>query len=846
MLKFARFLLLIILYPEATTAQINFSPNIAYQQYKVTDDSSRICCLSIGLLSNVDSLRGFQLGLVESTTRKDMRGVNIGGLWCSGRSNVHGLQLGGLINGVGEKMSGVQIATVANLAASTNGIQLAALGNASATRFRGLQISGVSNVAVGVEKGIQLSALVNVSSGVVRGAQIGSYNYADTLNGSQIGLINVALTHPRGVQVGIFNYTRDTIANKIGLVNINPRTRIDLLLSYGSASRLNTALRFRNRSTYSMVGFGLHYVGFDDAFSGTVFYRLGQYFPISKRWTLSGDLGFWHIENFEKNTRDKPQRLYSLQAHANADYQLSPMVGAFVSVGYGKTRYYGSNNKYKQGFLGSIGFTFKYDWKSNKQPLIEKALRRRTPVDSLKAFAYDAPWWQEKKKYWLGVAEAAGINVLVHSFDRFILNEDFAKVNFKTIGANFKNAFVWDNDQFSTNLFAHPYHGNLYFNAARSNGLNFWESVPYTFGGSLMWELIGEVEPPAINDLIATSFGGVCIGEITHRISALILNDRTRGFRRFLREFAATIINPMHGFNRLVSGEATRIHSDYYLYHDYARFPVEFNITIGSRYLADDGGLFRGEHNPYINMFLDYGDLFNEDENKPYDYFSANITIGLSANQPIINGMHLLGKLWSVPVYTGKHFDTEFGIFHHFNYYDSKQVKDGTSLTPYRISEAAAFGPGLIYRFQNVGNLKHLEQRLFMDAILLGGTKSDYYNVIDRDYNMGSGYSFKSNTIMEFARLGKFLLNLDYYRIFTWKGYENKDLEKIDPLFVNAQGDRGNAQLLVINPRMIFRLRGNLGIELSGSYFVRDTQYKFYDNVHTRTFELNGGLIYRF
>ena len=28
----------------------------------------------------------------------------------------------------------------------------------------------------------------------------------------------------------------------------------------------------------------------------------------------------------------------------------------------------------------------------------------------------------------------------------------------------------------------------------------------------------------------------------------------------------------------------------------------------------------------------------------------------------------------------------------------------------------------------------------------------------------------------------------DYYCIFTWKGYEGKDLEHTDPLYLNAQG----------------------------------------------------------
>ena len=63
----------------------------------------------------------------------------------------------------------------------------------------------------------------------MRGLQLGTYNYADTLTGLQIGLLNIALQQPKGLQIGIINYSRDTLTNKIGLVNIGPQTKIDVL-----------------------------------------------------------------------------------------------------------------------------------------------------------------------------------------------------------------------------------------------------------------------------------------------------------------------------------------------------------------------------------------------------------------------------------------------------------------------------------------------------------------------------------------------------------------------------------------------------------------------------------------
>lgn len=712
------------------------------------------------------------------------------------------------------------------------GFSLGAISNIN-NKLHGVQMSGITNISSGVEKGIQMAGIVNVSAGYMRGLQLAAYNYSDSLNGTQIGLINVARTHPRGWQVGLVNYTRDTIAYKIGLVNINPRTRIDYMAFAGTTSKINGALRFRNRSTYNIIGIGSHYMGLDSKFSGAIYYRLGQYFNVTPRLSLSGDLGYYHIETFNDDA-DKPQRLYSLQAHFNADYQLNRTLGLYASVGYGDTRYYAHHKHYKNGLIGQLGLTFRYQRHNEQQ------IPTLTAIDDAEYTSIQDE--RQKKRPWMAALQATGINLLVHGFDRFVMDEDFAQVNMHTIHNNFKNGFVWDNDQFSTNLFAHPYHGNLYYNAARSNGLTFWESAPYALGGSLMWEFCGEIEPPAINDLIATTFGGICIGEITHRVSNVILNDRSRGFRRFLREFAATAICPMQGLNRMISGKAWHVDPLAKPYHDYNRFPVKFSITPGARYLADDGEMFRGEWNPYVSLNLEYGDPFNRRENKPYDYFLADVKIGMSSNQPLINALHLMGRIWSAPIFSERTVDAEVGIYQHFNYYDSKPVKDGTNQTPYRISEAASFGPGMMIRFPETGALERLEQRVFISGILLGGTKSDYYNVIDRDYNMGSGFSVKTMTYMDFRHFGRFELKTDYYRIFTWKGYEGKDLSTINPLYLNAQGDKGNASLLVVNPRWEFDITQGLSLSASTAYFVRATHYHSHPDVTASTFEFRFGL----
>ena len=741
-----------------------------------------------------------------------------------------------------DTMRSVQLGIFSSVATDdVSGLQLSSMSNISAAPLHGLQFSGVSNISQGIDRGIQLSGILNLSSGYMRGLQLGTINYADSLNGTQLGLFNVARSHPKGWQVGIVNVTRDTIGRKIGLVNVNPNTVIDYLFFGGTSSKLNAAVRMRNRSTYSILGVGTHYMGLDAKFSGALYYRLGQYFQLSPRWTLSGDVGIFHIETFQHHNAEKPERLYSLQARINADYQISDRLGAFVSVGYGDTRYYSHSRSYRSRPLFEMGLTLRHPRVTTMELQPESHLELAESGDSVLALP-------AKKRPWRAVAEATGINVLVHCFDRFVLNEEFSQTTLRSLRRNFTDGMVWDNDYFITNMFAHPYHGNLYFNSARSNGLTFWESAPFALGGSLMWEFLGETEPPAINDVIATTMGGIAIGEITHRVSNVILDDRSRGFRRFLREAAATLIDPIKGFNRIISGEAWRVRSDHYLYHDRNELPLDFSVSFGTRYLADDGALFRGENGAYVTLFMGYGTpVDGEPHTTPYDFFEVEANFGLGGSQPMVNALHIVGRLWSMPILDKKNMAGEFGIYQHFNYYNSEPVKDGSELTPYRISEAGAVGPGFIFMLPRVGAMSKLEQRVFLDLILLGGTKSDYFNVIERNYNMGSGFSLKSKTFVEFGNVARLILHAKYFRLYTWKGYETKDLEHITDLhYLNVQGDRGNAGLLVVNPIIEVGLKKNWSLSFSSTYYTRRTYYKYHPNVTANTFEVRAGVTCHF
>ena len=451
-----------------------------------------------------------------------------------------------------------------------------------------------------------------------------------------------------------------------------------------------------------------------------------------------------------------------------------------------------------------------------------------------------------QKHPWKAAWQTFGINTGIWAFDRYILQEDFAKISFNTIKENIKTGFVWDNDQFSTNLFAHPYHGNLYYNTARSNGMTFWESAPYALGGSLMWEIVAENEPPSINDLIATTVGGIALGEFTYRMSSLVLNDSKRGIPRFISELLGTVISPIRGLNRMINGDMWKVKHTNYKYHDYDKIPVRMYISSGNRYLASHAQLFDGEHNPYLKLHTIYGDPFNQETNLPYDYLTASITLGMSPNQPFISHINLMGRLWSRQLTNKSQSKMMIGIFQHFNYYDSKEVKDGSGIIPYKISEAASVGPGIIYKHNNLLPQMNLQQEVYLSGILLGGGLTDHYKVIDRNYNLGSGYSIKSYSELELGRLARIYLHADFYHLFTWKGYDKKGLQTNNPLYYNTQGDKGNTIFLILTPSCDIAFAKHWKCSMDIAYYFRRTHYAYYKDVHSKTVETRLGITYEF
>src|SRR5258705_10373567 len=155
----------------------------------------------------------------------------------------------------------------------------------------------------------------------------------------------------------------------------------------------------------------------------------------------------------------------------------------------------------------------------------------------------------------MAISQVALINTFVNRMDAWAFKQDWARSGTRVWGNDLRLGWEWDEDAFTTNRVAPPYHGGLSFNAARANGIGFFQAVPYAIMGSWTWEYFGEKYRPSLNDWYMTSFGGITLGEVFHRITATIRDNRATGRGRILREIAALPMDPIGSLNRLARGQ---------------------------------------------------------------------------------------------------------------------------------------------------------------------------------------------------------------------------------------------------------------------------------------------------
>lgn len=448
-------------------------------------------------------------------------------------------------------------------------------------------------------------------------------------------------------------------------------------------------------------------------------------------------------------------------------------------------------------------------------------------VDSVSCQAPDSAdvaYYHGSKRYLTTAAEVVGFNTGLWAIDRWVCNSDFARISFKTIAANFREGFKWDNDQLGTNMFLHPYTGNLYYNAARSNGFNFWQSGLWALGGSALWEMCMENEYPSINDIISTPIGGMCIGEVTYRASDAIIDDRSTGAERVAREVGVFLVSPMRGLNRVLRGDAWRHRAT--SGRVFGTPAVRMEISTGVSVLDYRHDNSRTRVGGTLRVNLEYGNRYEVKSTKPYDYFIADVSLNMMKTQPMLQHFGVIGRLLARELAEDRDQHVSIGLFQHFDYYDTDTIKGGE--IPYKLGVPASVGAGVYYRDIERGRCV-FDAYGHVNAVILGAIMSDHYRLGERNYNLAAGMSTKVgiNFVFDRGRWG-FSANNSLYLLWTWKGYSPfTDFATVDTRTLNVMGDRSRALFSVTSVRADLRLTRRLYLTLSLEHYLRVTHYRY-------------------
>jgi hypothetical protein len=283
------------------------------------------------------------------------------------------------------------------------------------------------------------------------------------------------------------------------------------------------------------------------------------------------------------------------------------------------------------------------------------------------AFATDAETAEEieaRKSYAIPALEIVGFDILVNRYNRYFSNDkNVYKVSWSSVKRNLHSGWGTDQDPFKTNQLGHPYQGSMYHGFARSAGLNYWQSLGYTFAGSLAWEIAGETTRPSRNDQIASGIGGSFLGEALFRMSNLFL-EKADSVPSFWREVGAAVISPATGFNRLAFGDRfDRVFPSHNPVH-YTR--IGFG-AMGTAQNTQGSSTQRTRDEAQVDFSLEYG-LPGSDSyayRRPFDYFTFLATAS-SANgfENVMTRGLLVGKEYQA----GDNYRGIWGLYGSYDY----------------------------------------------------------------------------------------------------------------------------------------------------------------------------------
>jgi hypothetical protein len=416
------------------------------------------------------------------------------------------------------------------------------------------------------------------------------------------------------------------------------------------------------------------------------------------------------------------------------------------------------------------------------------------------------------KSYLIPALEVPGFLVLLNIYDRYAYpdqTQDGKKVYSSTFSSTWEHLrdqnWVFDQDPFNINQFAHPYQGATMYGFARSTGLNFWESLAYSNVGSFMWKMAGETDPPSINDQVTTGNAGSLLGEALFRMAGLVLEgggEKPDGWH----ELGAAIVSPPTAVNRLAFGD---------------RFKTVFPSHRPATYWRTQLGT-SFNNSSQLDATLDFGMSYGlpgkagYTYTRPLDYFDFEITGQARADNPVSNVL-LRGLLYGTDYHYGNDYRGIWGLYGSYDYLSPSAFRVSTTAISLGTTGQYWMAPDIALQGSILG------------GVGFGAAGTTPSSEGDRDYHYGvAPQGLLALRLLFGSRAALELIGRGYY--VTGSGEFNSLSTGSNP--VDSAG--GSETIFRLKSAFNIRVYGRHGLGLQYIESIRDSQYGGQPSRHQR------------
>jgi hypothetical protein len=323
--------------------------------------------------------------------------------------------------------------------------------------------------------------------------------------------------------------------------------------------------------------------------------------------------------------------------------------------------------------------------------------------------------------------------------------------------------------------------------------------------GSGTWEYFGETNHASLNDFINTTLGGIALGEMFHRAAWLVRDTRATGKGRLWSEIGGTVLDPITGLNRFMTGDSSRLSDK----------PAEFvpsaldgSVAAGVLWRGSQTRAVESSGDPFLEIDLLYGDATKGSSRTPYDAFGVRLRFGGGSS---FSEARVRGRLLGVPL-TDK---LQFSVLQSYDFQSNDVYSTGSQ----------SFDSSLGF-MQPLSKRNSLYLMGWGGLTVLGAVDSLPADITERPdepenpegpqgvsegpryYDYGPGGNLGATAALR--RDGRSIVS------FT---YEGRHLYSLD-------GVRANHFLQRSRLDVVWPLRGRFGIGGSGEYFIRNTYYQ--------------------